>query len=51
METHDATFADSNLIELDLGRYVDDFNRRVIGAYQEGEGSAGGAARRSWRGT
>jgi len=40
METHDATFADSNLIELDLDRYVDDFNRRVIGAYQEGEGSA-----------
>ena len=40
METHEATFADSQLIELDLDRYVDDFNRRVIGAYQEGRGSA-----------
>ena len=40
METHEATFADSHLIELDLDRYVDDFNRRVIGAYQEGKGSA-----------
>ena len=34
------TFADSHLIELDLDKYVDDFNRRVIGAYQEGKGSA-----------
>lgn len=40
METHEATFADAHLIELDLDRYVDDFNRRVIGAYQEGKGSA-----------
>jgi pyruvate ferredoxin oxidoreductase beta subunit len=40
METHDATFADSHLIDLDLDRYVDDFNRRVIGAYQQGKGSA-----------
>ena len=40
METHEATFADSHLIDLDLDRYVDDFNRRVIGAYQEGKGSA-----------
>jgi pyruvate/2-oxoacid:ferredoxin oxidoreductase beta subunit/Pyruvate/2-oxoacid:ferredoxin oxidoreductase delta subunit len=40
METHEATFADSNVIELDLDRYVDDFNRRVIGAYQEGKGSS-----------
>ncbi len=40
METHEATFADSHLIELDLDRYIDDFNRRVIGAYQEGKGSA-----------
>jgi len=40
METHEATFSDSHLIELDLDRYVDDFNRRVIGAYQEGKGSA-----------
>jgi len=40
METHEATYADSHLIELDLDRYVDDFNRRVIGAYQEGKGSA-----------
>jgi pyruvate ferredoxin oxidoreductase beta subunit len=40
MEVHEATFADSYVIELDLDRYVDDFNRRVIGAYQEGRGSA-----------
>lgn len=40
MGTHEATFTDSQLIELDLDRYVDDFNRRVIGAYQEGKGSA-----------
>jgi pyruvate ferredoxin oxidoreductase beta subunit len=40
METHEATYADSHLIELDLDKYVDDFNRRVIGAYQEGKGSA-----------
>ncbi len=40
LETHEATFADSQLIELDLDKYVDDFNRRVIGAYQEGKGSA-----------
>jgi pyruvate ferredoxin oxidoreductase beta subunit len=40
METHEATFADSYLMDLDLDRYVDDFNRRVIGAYQEGKGSA-----------
>jgi pyruvate ferredoxin oxidoreductase beta subunit len=39
LETHEATFADSQLIELDLDKYVDDFNRRVIGAYQEGKGS------------
>ena len=40
MEMHEATFADSHLIELDLDKYVDDFNGRVIGAYQEGKGSA-----------
>jgi len=40
METHEATFVDSHLMELDLDRYVDDFNRRVIGAYQEGKASA-----------
>ena len=40
LETYEATFADSHLIELDLDRYVDDFNRRVIGAYGEGKGSA-----------
>jgi pyruvate/2-oxoacid:ferredoxin oxidoreductase beta subunit/Pyruvate/2-oxoacid:ferredoxin oxidoreductase delta subunit len=40
METHEANFADSYVIELDLDKYVDDFNRRVIGAYQEGKGSA-----------
>jgi pyruvate/2-oxoacid:ferredoxin oxidoreductase beta subunit/ferredoxin len=40
METYEATFADTYLIDLDLDKYVDDFNRRVIGAYQEGKGSA-----------
>jgi len=40
METHEATFAESHLIELDLEKYVDDFNGRVIGAYQEGKASA-----------
>src|ERR1043166_9572138 len=40
LETHELSFADSHLIELDLDRYVDDFNRRVIGAYQEGKASA-----------
>lgn len=40
MENYEATFADSTLITLDLDKYVDDFNRRVIGAYQEGKGSA-----------
>ena len=39
MEMHEATYADSHLIELDLDKYVDDFNRRIIGAYQEGKGS------------
>lgn len=40
METHEATFADSHVLGLDLDKYVDDFNRRIIGAYQEGKGSA-----------
>jgi pyruvate ferredoxin oxidoreductase beta subunit len=40
METYEATFADSTLITLDLDKYVDDFNGRVIGAYQEGKASA-----------
>jgi pyruvate/2-oxoacid:ferredoxin oxidoreductase beta subunit/NAD-dependent dihydropyrimidine dehydrogenase PreA subunit len=40
METYEATFADKHVIELDLDRYVDDFNRRVIGAYQDGKASA-----------
>jgi pyruvate ferredoxin oxidoreductase beta subunit len=40
METHEATFADNYVIELDLDKYVDDFNSRVIGAYQEGKASA-----------
>ena len=40
LETHEATYSDTQLIELDLDRYIDDFNRRVIGAYQEGQGSA-----------
>jgi pyruvate/2-oxoacid:ferredoxin oxidoreductase beta subunit/Pyruvate/2-oxoacid:ferredoxin oxidoreductase delta subunit len=39
METYEATFADSHLIDLDLDKYVDDFNRRVIGAYQAGKAS------------
>jgi pyruvate/2-oxoacid:ferredoxin oxidoreductase beta subunit/ferredoxin len=38
-ETHEATFLDTHLFELDLDAYVDDFNRRVIGAYREGKGS------------
>jgi hypothetical protein len=40
METHEATFADSHVIEVNLDSYVDDFNRRVIGAYKEGSTSA-----------
>jgi pyruvate/2-oxoacid:ferredoxin oxidoreductase beta subunit/NAD-dependent dihydropyrimidine dehydrogenase PreA subunit len=40
METYEATFADKHIIDLDLDRYVDDFNGRVIGAYQEGKASA-----------
>jgi pyruvate/2-oxoacid:ferredoxin oxidoreductase beta subunit/Pyruvate/2-oxoacid:ferredoxin oxidoreductase delta subunit len=40
METHEATFADAFVITLDLDKYVDDFNGRVIGAYQEGKASA-----------
>ena len=40
METYEATFADKHIIDLDLDRYVDDFNRRVIGAYQDGKASA-----------
>jgi pyruvate ferredoxin oxidoreductase beta subunit len=40
METYEGTFGDKHLIELDLDRYVDDFNRRVIGAYDEGKASA-----------
>ena len=40
MESHEATFSDSKLIDFDLDKYVDDFNGRVIGAYQEGKGSA-----------
>ncbi|MBI2988668.1 MAG: thiamine pyrophosphate-binding protein [Deltaproteobacteria bacterium] len=38
-ETHETTFLDTYLLELDLDTYVDDFNRRVIGAYQQGTGS------------
>ena len=48
METHEATFSDSHLIDLDLDRYVDDFNRRVIGAYQDGK-SFGDTSRRPRR--
>jgi pyruvate ferredoxin oxidoreductase beta subunit len=40
MENYQATFADSTVITLDLDKYVDDFNRRVIGAYQDGRASA-----------
>jgi ferredoxin len=39
LETHDLTLSDSHLIELDLDQYMDDFNRRVIGAYQDGQAS------------
>ena len=38
-EIHEAAFLDAHLLELDLDTYVDDFNRRVIGAYQQGTGS------------
>ncbi len=38
-ETHEATFLDRHLFELDLDAYVDDFNRRIIGAYRDGKGS------------
>jgi pyruvate ferredoxin oxidoreductase beta subunit len=40
MENYQATFAHSTVITLDLDKYVDDFNRRVIGAYQDGRASA-----------
>lgn len=36
---HETAFLDTHVFELDLDVYVDDFNRRVIGAYQEGKGS------------
>ena len=36
---HEAGFLEAHLFELDLDAYVDDFNRRVIGAYQDGSGS------------
>ncbi len=38
-ETHETALPRIHLFELDLDAYVDDFNRRVIGAYQEGKGS------------
>lgn len=38
-ETHETALPVIHLFELDLDAYVDDFNRRVIGAYQEGKGS------------
>lgn len=38
-EAHEAGFLEAHLFELDLEAYVDDFNRRVIGAYQDGTGS------------
>jgi len=38
-ETHETGLPGIHLFELDLDAYVDDFNRRVIGAYQEGKGS------------
>lgn len=40
IETHEATLAESHIIDLDLNGYVEDFNRRVIGAYQESNASA-----------
>lgn len=38
-ESHESELMDSFLFDLDLDGYVDDFNRRVIGAYQEGKAS------------
>src|SRR3974390_3354658 len=32
--------SDGHLLDFNLERYVDDFNRRVIGAYQDGNASA-----------
>ncbi len=40
MEACEATVAKKNIIELDLDRYVDDFNGRVISAYRDGKASA-----------
>ena len=48
METYEATFADTQLIELDLDKYVDDFNRRVIGAYQDAMGIRARWDQRGW---
>jgi len=38
-ESHESELMDSFLFELDVDGYVDDFNSRVIGAYQDGSGS------------
>lgn len=38
-EAHETALLDKHLFELDLDTYVDDFNRRVIGAYRAGTGS------------
>ncbi|MFQ5683091.1 MAG: thiamine pyrophosphate-dependent enzyme [Candidatus Binatia bacterium] len=37
--THETAFLDTHLFDLDLDSYVDDFNTRIIGTYQEGKGS------------
>jgi len=38
-ETHEAGFIPAGVFALDVGAYVDDFNARVIGAYEKGLGS------------
>ncbi len=40
MKAHEGAFSDKNTLDLDLDSYVEDFNRRVIGAYQDGQASA-----------
>jgi len=38
-ETHESQFLPAGLLTLDVEAYVDDFNARVIGAYEKGVGS------------
>ncbi|MBI3977120.1 MAG: thiamine pyrophosphate-binding protein [Chloroflexi bacterium] len=39
-ELHEAQLLDSSVIRLNVAEYVEDFNERVVGAYQQGVGSA-----------